>query len=146
MTIGCRPEGTDPDPGVDGHAATGLVPRWPVDGTLEPGSTGLGREGTTGAGDMRLNSCCTFVGTGWYCTCIGGGGGGGVLLQRGGGGGGGSPNSLGEYCRLTCGCDTNSDMRGLSERELPAPLSKAGLPRWRFSSRSKLGFRINLLL
>lgn len=40
---------------------------------------------------------------------------------------------------------SSASCRGLSERELPAPLSSAGLPRWRFSSRSRLGFLINLV-
>ena len=51
----------------------------------------------------------------------GGGGGGGVELHLGGGGGGGSEKLLGEYCRLNW-------VWGESDLELPAPLSKAGLP------------------
>ena len=69
-------------------------------------------------------------------------------LHLGGGGGGGSRSTklLGEYCRLNCGCGLSSVKRGLSDRELPAPLSNAGLPRCRLNSLSKLGFLINLLL
>lgn len=69
-------------------------------------------------------------------------------LHRGGGGGGGSRSTklLGEYWRLNCGCVPSSVRRGLSDRELPAPLSNAGLPRCRFNSLSRLGFLISLVL
>lgn len=61
--------------------------------------------------------------------------------MRGGGGGGGSLK-LGEY-RLTD--EWISVSRGLSDRELPAPLSRAGLTRGRPNSRSMLGLRISFV-
>lgn len=131
---------------------TGLVPLCWRDDELYEGATAGGRDGSPGAGDIRFKygGCTTLHGT-W------GGGGGGVFL---GGGGGGGSLKLGEY-RLTCNkkyvyailskkaCATLtvewiSVRRGLSDRELPAPLSNAGLLRGNASSRSMLGFRISL--
>lgn len=85
---------------------------------------------------------------------VGGGGGGGVEEHRGSGNGGGTSLSEegqgeGEYWPAearplgvygACEC-------GESERELPAPESRAGLPRWYCRegiSRSMLGLRMSL--
>lgn len=116
---------------------------------------------------MRLNSCCRLIGTcgcDWDCCCDccccccccddDGGGGGGVEEQRGNGNGGGTSlrdegQGEGEYWPVdarplgaygVCEC-------GESERELPAPESRAGLPRWYCRegiSRSMLGLRMSL--
>lgn len=141
-------------------------------------ATGRWEPGDGAAGEMRLNSCCRLIGNWAAEAALaaaaaaaaddadeeepeaeafegGGSGGGGVEEQRGSGSGGGTSLSEdghgdGEYWPAearplgvygTCEC-------GLSDRELPAPESRAGLPRWYWweegISRSMLGLRMSL--
>jgi len=62
--MGCRPD--EQFPILVPEEATGLVPRWVGCGQLwlfpaAPGRAAGGLDGTTGAGDIRFNSCCMLV-------------------------------------------------------------------------------------
>lgn len=122
-------------------------------------ATGRWEPGDGAAGEIRLNSCCRLMGRTWAAEAAaaaataaadatdddadavealegGGNGGGGVDEQRGSGRGGGTSLSDdghgdGEYWPAEArplGVYGTCEW-GLSERELPAPESRAGEPR-----------------